>query len=75
MKYYEKLREYRELSGLTKHDVKALGDYPNSEQYYGKVENGLAGDISDQSLKECYTAINIARCRKQGLNAKQEQDT
>jgi len=65
MTEFEKLKEYRELSGLTKVDVKKLGNYPKTEQYYGQVENGIWPNVDEESLKECYTAINVARYAKQ----------
>ena len=40
MKKHEKIRAYRELCGLTRKEVKTLGDFENSEQFYGQCEAG-----------------------------------
>jgi len=66
MKDCEKLKEYRELAGLSKKDIVTLGEYPKSEQWYGRIENGIE-NFSEAALKECYTAINVARAKKQGI--------
>lgn len=63
MQAHEKIREYRELCGLTKKDVKTLGGFNGSEQYYGQCENGKY-DLSPETIKSMYDAINIARAKK-----------
>lgn len=67
MTIYEKIREYRELCGLTRKDVKTLGGYDKSEQYYGQCESGKY-DLSEETIKEMYSCINVARAEKMKLN-------
>ena len=67
MTIYDKIREYRELCGLTRKDVKTYGGYDKSEQYYGQCEIGKY-DLSEESIKEMYSCINVARAEKMKLN-------
>ena len=63
MKTHERIREYRELCGLTRKEVKTLGNFEGSEQFYGQCEAGkyqLGSDVE----KRMYDAINRARAEK-----------
>ena len=59
----DNIRDYRELCGVTKKEVKTLGNYSKSEQYYGQCENGQY-NLSEEAIKEMYSAINVARAAK-----------
>ena len=63
MKIYEKIRQYRELCGVTKKEVKTLGNFEFSEQYYGQCENGKY-NLDEDLVKKMYNAINLARAVK-----------
>lgn len=63
MTIYEKIRDYRELCGVTRKEVKTLGGYPKSEQYYGQCESGQY-NLSEETIKEMYSCINVARAEK-----------
>ncbi|MDD7472190.1 MAG: helix-turn-helix transcriptional regulator [Firmicutes bacterium] len=63
MTIYDKIREYRELCGVTKKEVKTLGNFEHSEQYYGQCENGKY-PLDDELIKKMYNAINVARAVK-----------
>lgn len=63
MTIYEKIRDYRELCGVTRKEVKTLGGYSKSEQYYGQCEMGQY-DLTEDKVKEMYDCINVARAEK-----------
>lgn len=71
MKKHEKIRAYRELCGLTRKEVKTLGDFENSEQFYGQCEAGKY-DIGTEVEKKMYDAINRARAKKMQLAKENE---
>jgi hypothetical protein len=56
----KKIRDYRELSGLTK--TQASEFYCKSKQYYCRLETN--DYVSDNDAKEMYQAINLARANK-----------
>ena len=51
---------------LTRKEVKTLGDFENSEQFYGQCEAGKY-DIGPEVEKKMYDAINRARAKKMQL--------
>ena len=62
----EKIREFRELCGLTKKEVKTLGGFAQSEQFYGQCENGKY-ELGEEVIHQMYDAICRARAVKLGL--------
>ena len=63
MTIYDKIRDYRELCGVTRKEVKTFGNYPKSEQYYGQCEKGQY-ELAEDAIKEMYSCINVARAEK-----------
>lgn len=67
----DKIREFRELCGLTKKEVKTLGKFNGSEQFYGQCENGKY-ELGEEVIHEMYMAICRARAVK--LEQKKNQN-